>query len=85
MRRALFLPTSREAKYKALQAVETFFWRTGDMISGLLVFAGIRLLQLSTIAMINIGLVVVWILLATGIPYEHSKLMAAQKSEMAAA
>ena len=30
LRRALFLPTSREAKYKALQAVETFFWRAGD-------------------------------------------------------
>ena len=34
VRRALFLPTSREAKYKALQAVETFFWRAGDMLSG---------------------------------------------------
>ena len=33
VRRALFLPTSREAKYKALQAVETFFWRAGDMLS----------------------------------------------------
>jgi AAA family ATP:ADP antiporter len=32
-RRALFLPTSREAKYKGLQAVETFFWRSGDMLS----------------------------------------------------
>ena len=33
VRRALFLPTSRDAKYKALQAVETFFWRAGDMLS----------------------------------------------------
>jgi len=84
VRRALFLLTSREAKYKALQAVETFFWRTGDMISGLLVFAGIRLLQLSTVAMVNIALVVVWILLATGIAREHRKL-AAQRDELAAA
>jgi AAA family ATP:ADP antiporter len=37
LRRALFLPTSREAKYKALQAVETFFWRAGDMLSALAV------------------------------------------------
>jgi AAA family ATP:ADP antiporter len=84
VRRALFLLTSREAKYKALQAVETFFWRTGDMISGLLVFAGIRLLQLSTVAMINIALVAAWILLATGIAREHRKL-AAQRDELAAA
>ena len=35
LRRALFLPTSREAKYKALQAVETFFWRAGDMLSAI--------------------------------------------------
>jgi AAA family ATP:ADP antiporter len=29
-RQALFLPTSREAKYKAKQAIDTFFWRMGD-------------------------------------------------------
>jgi AAA family ATP:ADP antiporter len=76
VRRALFLPTSREAKYKALQAVETFFWRAGDMISGVLVFAGIRLLQLGAVATINIGLVAVWLLLAWGIAREYRKMAA---------
>ena len=33
LRRAGVQP-SRAAKYKALQAVETFFWRAGDMLSG---------------------------------------------------
>ena len=30
VRHALFLPTSREAKYKAKTAIDTFFWRLGD-------------------------------------------------------
>jgi len=39
-RQALFLPTSREAKYKAKAAIDTFFMRTGDALSALLVFVG---------------------------------------------
>ena len=31
-RHALFLPTSREAKYKAKQAIDSFFVRLGDML-----------------------------------------------------
>jgi hypothetical protein len=30
VRQALFLPTTREHKYKAKQAIDTFFWRAGD-------------------------------------------------------
>jgi AAA family ATP:ADP antiporter len=61
LRRALFLPTSREAKYKALQAVEAFFWRAGDMLSALTTFVVVQVLALSvrSYAMVNIGLVVV--------------------------
>ena len=33
LRQALFLPTSREAKYKAKAAIDTFFTRAGDVIS----------------------------------------------------
>ncbi len=76
VRHALFLPTSREAKYKAKQVVDSFFWRAGDMLSALLVFAGIRLLGVSTVAAINIGLVVLWLLLAFGITREHRKISA---------
>ena len=42
-RQALFLPTSREAKYKAKQAIDSFFLRTGDMLSAAVVFAGTAL------------------------------------------
>jgi AAA family ATP:ADP antiporter len=78
VRRALFLRTSREAKYKALQAVETFFWRTGDMLSGLTVFAATLLgLGVGPLAVYNLGLVVVWLALAAAIGREHRRLPAA--------
>jgi AAA family ATP:ADP antiporter len=78
VRRALFLRTSREAKYKALQAVETFFWRTGDLLSGLTVFVATLLgLGVSRLAAFNIGLVGVWLLLAAAIGREHRRLPAA--------
>ena len=42
-KQALWLPTSREAKYKAKQAVDSFFVRAGDVVQAGLVFAGERL------------------------------------------
>ncbi|HYR44658.1 MAG TPA: Npt1/Npt2 family nucleotide transporter, partial [Terriglobia bacterium] len=53
-RHALFLRTSREAKYKAKAAIDSFFWRAGDAFSGLLVFIGTRLaFGLRSFAMVN--------------------------------
>jgi AAA family ATP:ADP antiporter len=67
-RHALFLSTSREAKYKAKAAIDSFFWRTGDTISGLLVFTGTQLaLSIRGFAAINVVLVVVWLAIAFGI------------------
>jgi AAA family ATP:ADP antiporter len=42
-KQALWLPTSREAKYKAKQAVDSFFVRAGDVVQAVLVFVGERL------------------------------------------
>jgi ATP:ADP antiporter, AAA family len=67
-RHALFLPMSREAKYKAKTAVDSFFWRMGDTLSGLLVFAGTQLaLSLRTFAAVNVVLVVVWVAMVLAI------------------
>jgi AAA family ATP:ADP antiporter len=78
LRRALFLPTSREAKYKALNAVETFFWRAGDMLSGLATFFLVQVLALGvrSYAVVNLGIVVVWILIAAGLARENRRLTA---------
>jgi ATP:ADP antiporter, AAA family len=42
-KQALWLPTSREAKYKAKQAVDSFFVRMGDVLQAALVFIGERM------------------------------------------
>lgn len=43
-RNALLLPTSREAKYQAKTAIDTFFYRVGDLLSTLSIFVGLKLL-----------------------------------------
>jgi AAA family ATP:ADP antiporter len=76
VRRALFLPTSREAKYKALQAVETFFWRAGDMLSAIVTFVVVQMLGLGvqSYAGINLVLVLIWFTIAFGLYRENQRL-----------
>jgi AAA family ATP:ADP antiporter len=68
-RHALYLPTSREAKYKAKQANDTFFVRFGDVLSAGVVFAGTAWLGFAPreFAMVNVALIVVWLVLAVAI------------------
>lgn len=77
-RQALFLPTSREAKYKAKIAIDTFFTRSGDMLCALLVFAGSGLLlTVRHYAALNVFFVVVWLALVAALAREHRKLLSA--------
>lgn len=66
VRQVLFLPTTREQKYKAKQAIDTFFVRAGDVFSAGMVFVGSTWLALSTqgFALINIVLAGLWLALA---------------------
>ncbi len=77
VKQALFLPTSREAKYKAKAAIDTFFVRFGDTASAGIVFFGLHALQIGAreFAWFNVGLVLVWILLNVGIAREHKKMV----------
>ena len=43
IRAAWHLPTSRDAKYKAKQAIDTFFVSLGDMLQAAVVFEGVQL------------------------------------------
>src|SRR5688572_14936265 len=65
-RQLLWLPTSREDKYKAKQAIDTFFVRGGDVVSALFVFAGVKVMNLSVeqFAGVNVALTLVWLGLA---------------------
>jgi AAA family ATP:ADP antiporter len=40
VRNMLFLPCTREEKYSAKQAIDSFFFRMGDVVSAAIVFAG---------------------------------------------
>jgi AAA family ATP:ADP antiporter len=78
-RQALFLPTSREAKYKAKSAIDTFFVRAGDVLSAGVVFTVTALaFTTRTVALVNIGLVLVWIALVYAIGRRHKRLTPAQ-------
>jgi len=83
-RHALFLPTSREAKYKAKQAIDSFFVRAGDMLQAAVVFVGTMLaFSIRSYALVNIALVLVWIGLAVAIAREH-RVLAPADAEKAA-
>jgi ATP:ADP antiporter, AAA family len=61
-KQALWLPTSREAKYKAKQAVDSFFVRAGDVLQAGIVFAGERLaFAVPVFAGINVVLAGAWL------------------------
>lgn len=82
VRQVLFLPTTREQKYKAKQAIDTFFWRAGDVLSAALVYAGTTWLAFDTghFAFTCFGLVIVWLIFAVLIGLENKKLSAPPKS-----
>jgi len=64
-RQMLWLPTSREEKYKAKQAADTFIVRFGDVMSAILVWIGTAQLSMGQrgFAMANLLLIAVWIAL----------------------
>jgi AAA family ATP:ADP antiporter len=84
-RHALFLPTSREAKYKAKQAIDAFFVRFGDMLQAVIVFVGTSLAFTTRhYAILNVAFIVVWVMLALGIAAEHRRLTATETPAQAA-
>lgn len=80
-RHALFLITTREEKYKAKAAIDTFFQRTGDTLSALLVFLNMTFfsLRIETIALINVVAVAAWIGVGVLIFRQHKALSAAKE------
>ena len=61
-RHALFLPVSREAKYKAKTAIDTFFFRVGDLTQAGIVWLGSSLTFTTRhFAVTNIVFIVLWL------------------------
>lgn len=79
-RQMIWLPTSREEKYKAKQAADTFIVRVGDLASAGLVFVGSAVLEFGPqqFASANVVLCLVWIGVALLLLKQHRRLTAQQ-------
>jgi ATP:ADP antiporter, AAA family len=82
-KQVLWLPTTREMKYKAKAAIDTLFVRFGDGLAALTVFVVINQLKLPVRVMfvLNIALVVVWIVLGISIVRQHRRLAARSEAQ----
>jgi AAA family ATP:ADP antiporter len=80
-RAMLWLPTSREEKYKAKQAIDTFFVRFGDVTAAGLVYVTTEVLtmNLRSIAGVNAVVVAVWLLITVLVLRENHKLGGSEK------
>ncbi len=75
-RQLLWLPTRREEKYKAKQATDTFFVRSGDVVSALTVFAVTAVLHLSVraFALLNLAVIAAWLVVTVLLLRRHRGL-----------
>lgn len=85
-RQMLWLPTSREEKYKAKQAADTFIVRVGDLLSAALVYVGTALLGLAPagFAFANVVVCVIWLGVAVMLLRQYRKLAAQQAAPVTA-
>jgi AAA family ATP:ADP antiporter len=76
VRQALWLPTSRDAKYKAKAAIDTFVFRLADVLSGVgVVYVLVHLgVGLRGFAIINLAITLVWIAIVARIGKLHDEL-----------
>lgn len=85
-RHALFLPTSREAKFKAKQAIDALCWRVGDLLQAALVFIGTRLaFGVRQFALMNEMLVLLSVVVVIAINREYKRRTLAADAERRAA
>jgi ATP:ADP antiporter, AAA family len=77
-RHSLFLITTREEKYKAKATIDTFFVRTGDVLSASIVLLGTTYFNFSIekFAKSNVIVAIIWIILCLFIIQEHKKISA---------
>ncbi len=83
----VWLPTTREEKYKAKQAIDTFFVRSGDMLAAGVVFVGTHLLTFGVagFARSNIAVVLIAIGVAVLLLREYRRITASEVPERPAA
>jgi AAA family ATP:ADP antiporter len=75
VRNILFLPTTREEKYKAKQAIDSFFQRFGDVLAALLIYLGTTTFGLTSVGFsrFNMALTMIWLVLAWMVGQEYRR------------
>jgi AAA family ATP:ADP antiporter len=74
VRHALWLPTTREAKYKAKAAVDTFCQRGGDVLQAGIVYVGTSVgAGIAGFSWLNVIFTLVWLFVASRIFLEHRR------------
>jgi ATP:ADP antiporter, AAA family len=75
-RQAIFLPLGRAGKYEGKTAIDTFFWRFGDLVQAGAFFVGIRVfgLEIPQFAFVNLVLALAWLGLAVVIARDYRVL-----------
>ena len=78
MRGVLFLPTTREEKYKGKQVTDAFSQRAGDVLSSatVLVITGLLALGARQVAVFNLLLVALWLAVAVVIGRRYRRMAA---------
>ena len=67
-KQALWLPTTRQEKYKAKQAVDSFCVRAGDVIQAGIVYTGeLASFTITAFAALNLVMTAAWLAVATGL------------------
>ncbi|MEO5768293.1 MAG: translocase [Polyangia bacterium] len=73
-RQALFLPTSREAKYQAKAVIDTFLVRAGDVLAASVVWLGVRWhADIRTFALMNVAFAATWVFCAWRLGGSHAR------------
>ncbi|HVY46439.1 MAG TPA: hypothetical protein VHB21_11195 [Minicystis sp.] len=86
VKQALWLPTTREQKYVAKQAVDTFVVRSGDLASGFFVALGALVGATTThFTVLNVILAVVWLGVALAAGRENKRRTAEMEAARAVA
>ncbi len=77
VQQALFLPTTREQKYKAKQVTDSFSKRVGDTLAALTMFIVVTFLgaNVKFFALLNVVLVLAWLAVAYRIGREYRELV----------
>jgi ATP:ADP antiporter, AAA family len=81
LRAALYLPLTRDMKYKAKQVIDTFFVRLGDLVASGICFIGFSKLGYGVpgLARLMLVFVVVWMGLVVLIRREHKKMVPVER------